>query len=260
MQLEFFYFIILSKIVLATDILNYTTSLESLMFKYGTDKSKDDHKYSDLYSILFDPLRDKPINITEIGVASGQSLQVWNEYFSNAQIFGLDIRISDKVKQNFKKLKRINYIRSNAKNEIEVNNIGFSIESMDIILDDAGHHTRQLQENILLTMWKYLKPGGYYIIEDVDAQRGGLDYIHSPELLSSHTQFILKNNDAFFVDAHLGHRDWASWLKQVGKKWAIDHRIHNSYVVVIRRRQHGLHRIQRNTGSTAMRDSRTIAE
>ena len=34
-----------------------TPSLETLMFYYGTDKSHDDHKYVDLYSALFDPIR-----------------------------------------------------------------------------------------------------------------------------------------------------------------------------------------------------------
>ena len=42
----------------------------------GTDKSHDDHKYTDLYASLFDPIRDRVLNVTEIGIAMGQSLQV----------------------------------------------------------------------------------------------------------------------------------------------------------------------------------------
>ena len=67
--------------------------LEHLMFKYPTDKSKDDHKYSDLYSIILDPIRDRVRNVTETGVAQGWSLAVWNEYFCAAKIYGVDISI-----------------------------------------------------------------------------------------------------------------------------------------------------------------------
>ena len=40
------------------------TSLEDLMYRYGTDKGKDDHKYSDFYAALFDPLRRRGLNVT----------------------------------------------------------------------------------------------------------------------------------------------------------------------------------------------------
>ena len=65
-------------------------TLEDLAFAYATDKSHDDHKYTDLYSTLFDGMRDTCRNFTEIGVASGQSLQMWHEYFPNAHIYGVE--------------------------------------------------------------------------------------------------------------------------------------------------------------------------
>ena len=38
---------------------------------------------------------------------------------------------------------------------------------------------RDTQEIVLANFWRYLKPGGMYIIEDVDAQKGGkFDMIH----------------------------------------------------------------------------------
>ena len=45
--------------------------LEALAFKYGTDKSKDDHKYVDVYESLFQSKRRHIKNITEIGVSAG---------------------------------------------------------------------------------------------------------------------------------------------------------------------------------------------
>ena len=46
--------------------------LEALAFYYGTDKSRDDHKYTDLYALLFDARRHSFLNVTEIGIMSGQ--------------------------------------------------------------------------------------------------------------------------------------------------------------------------------------------
>ena len=45
------------------------SDLEDLFYKYGTDKSKDDHGYSDFYSILFDSIKDTVTNMTEIGIS-----------------------------------------------------------------------------------------------------------------------------------------------------------------------------------------------
>ena len=66
-------------------------SLEDLAYYYGTDKGHDDHKYTDLYNALFEPIRDRVLNGTEIGVALGQSLQVWHDFFENANVWGVDI-------------------------------------------------------------------------------------------------------------------------------------------------------------------------
>ena len=62
-------------------------SLETLAFYYGTDKSHDDHKYTDFYSLLFDGSRLSVNNVTEIGVMTGQSLQMWSDYFVNARVW-----------------------------------------------------------------------------------------------------------------------------------------------------------------------------
>jgi hypothetical protein len=47
---------------------------EQLMYKYGSDKSKDDHGYTDLYQMLLDPVRHGIQNVTEVGVSAGQGL------------------------------------------------------------------------------------------------------------------------------------------------------------------------------------------
>ena len=60
------------------------------------------HSYIPEYERLFEPYRDKEINILEIGIAYGESLELWDKYFNNAKIFGADIHekeiFSDKIK------------------------------------------------------------------------------------------------------------------------------------------------------------------
>src|SRR5215469_13685137 len=60
----------------------------------GTDKSSavaGCWDYLRHYQPLFAPWRDEPINVIEIGVAHGSSLSVWKNYFSKANIVGVDI-------------------------------------------------------------------------------------------------------------------------------------------------------------------------
>ena len=47
---------------------------------------------TDLYAMLFTPVRLQVLNVTEIGVAAGQSLQMWHDFFPRAQLWGLDLK------------------------------------------------------------------------------------------------------------------------------------------------------------------------
>jgi len=49
------------------------------------------HDYIDgYYSDVFTPVKDKEINLLEIGIFKGQSLRLFKEWFTNGQIFGVD--------------------------------------------------------------------------------------------------------------------------------------------------------------------------
>ena len=91
-----------------------------------------------------------------------------------------------------------------------------------------------------------------YIIEDVDAQRGGLDFQEHPERLEAFTREVLYHNHVFFVDTHVGHRNWDYWLKSVSSDWAKDHHTHNSYLLVIRKRAGREPQVLTNYGNVAM--------
>jgi len=233
-------------------------SLETLAFYYGTDKSHDDHKYSDVYASLFDPIRDRVRNVTEIGLAQGQSLQVWHDYFHSAQIWGIDIMPSviGSVQTLFAGVPRVQTFLANSKNAEKVRRLGLAAGSMDVIIDDGDHYP-PVMEKTLQVMWPYLRVGGYYIIEDIatGANRNGQRYgarkrnaatawfyppgyaplVHNASFVSEATRQLLQQHDVFFVDPLVGHRAPEKLIRSLGL-WMKDLVNHGSHLLVIRRR------------------------
>ena len=58
--------------------------------KYKTDKLTH-HGYNRFYDMFLTPLRNVHLNFLEIGVDKGRSLKLWNDFFINGKIYGLDI-------------------------------------------------------------------------------------------------------------------------------------------------------------------------
>lgn len=67
---------------------------------YVTDKSRDDRGYVKYYSHIFgdESFRRQGLNITEIGVQGGESVRMWHEYFSNSNIYGIDVQLQPTMK------------------------------------------------------------------------------------------------------------------------------------------------------------------
>ena len=229
-------------------------SLEDLAFKYGTDKGHDDHKYTDLYHALFEPIRDRVLNITEIGVALGQSLQVWHDFFPQANVWGVDIHpgVIKRARRMFADQPRVHILHANSKSNA-VFSLGLAEKSMDIIIDD-GDHFPPVMEKTLHRWWPYVKPGGYYCIEDVatganaKGQRyggragafffppGSAPLVHNFSYISAATHQLFHENDLFFVDTHVGHRAHEEVRKALGL-WMKDEVNHLSHVLVVRKRE-----------------------
>lgn len=128
-------------------------------YKEGCDKGIL-HSYIDIYSKIFSPYRTKSINILEIGVASGHSLLMWEEYFTKANIYGIDLTpIPDIIKDH----SRITYYEGDA-TQIQPNIFPDTV--FDIIIDD-GDHKLASQVFTICLFSKRIKSGGLYIIEDI---------------------------------------------------------------------------------------------
>jgi hypothetical protein len=135
--------------------------LNDLGLKYGTDKSSSRHGYLDIYEKHFCGMKDKPIKMLEIGIFNGASLKMWEEYFSNAQIYAIDI--DPKRMQNYGRVKSFIANQENRESLLDViGGIGFC----DIIIDDGGHTMLQ-QQLTFGCLFPFVKSGGIYCIEDL---------------------------------------------------------------------------------------------
>src|SRR5688572_16048006 len=69
--------------------------METLKEIFDSHKGRLIHKwdhYFEIYEKHFSRYRNSPVNILEIGVSHGGSLQMWRKYFGDhANIFGVDI-------------------------------------------------------------------------------------------------------------------------------------------------------------------------
>jgi len=127
----------------------------------GSDKSTA-HSYTRIYEELFSQYRERDIKILEVGIKSGSSLRMWEEYFSkNSQIIGVDLAPprSYQVNLNFK---NITTLIGDATDE----NFMSQFNDLDIFIDDGSHNLID-QVKTMNIMKPLMKNGSLYIIEDV---------------------------------------------------------------------------------------------
>lgn len=122
--------------------------------------SKNVTGFLEIYENYFKELKEKKINILEIGVENGDSLRIWRDYFRKANICGLDI-----VKKNF----TINNVEILCGDQSDHKFLDVVIEKykkFDIIIDD-GCHVSNYIINTFGYLFDYLSDGGLYVIEDL---------------------------------------------------------------------------------------------
>ena len=131
-------------------------------FNFSSDKGTT-HDYIDgYYSDIFTPLREKEINLLEIGMYKGQSIRLFREWFINGKIFGMDI--GEYVDPNMLQIEGASLLWGDAFNSSMLDL--FKNDFFDFIIDD-GPHTLESQLYSVVYWSQKLKSGGKLIIEDV---------------------------------------------------------------------------------------------
>jgi 23S rRNA U2552 (ribose-2'-O)-methylase RlmE/FtsJ len=127
-----------------------------------TDKAMAVHGFVEPYEYFFLPFKNSPIKFFEIGIAKGGSLKMWRDYFPNAMVYAIDI--NDCSQFESERVKTFIADQSDrSKLQTFIDKYG---SDFDIILDDGGHSMDQQQISFGF-LFKHVKPGGYYVIEDV---------------------------------------------------------------------------------------------
>jgi len=149
-------------------------NLEYLFSYFGTDKAIFDklnnrigHGYSPFYQKLFFPLKKKKLKLLEIGSFSGASAAAFLNYFDDAEIFCLDINISNFIYKSVRfKVFGLD-IRNISSLEKFFKKIGLDKNEsfFDIIIDDGSHKLSDILFSINY-FFPNLKKGGLYIIEE----------------------------------------------------------------------------------------------
>ena len=122
--------------------------------------SKNISGFIQLYEKYFTPLRDSKINILEIGVDNGDSLRIWREFFSKANICGIDID-----KKNFR-INNTNILQGDQSDLNFLKSLVSKYKKFDIIIDDGSHQAKHIIASFNY-LFNYLSDNGLYVIEDL---------------------------------------------------------------------------------------------
>lgn len=154
-------------------------TLYEIIEHYGSDKNLSN--YTPVYNVLFDPLRDLPVRIIEIGIGTllpdipstfignpnhyphykpGGSLRVWRDFFLKGTVYGGDIAEDCMFTEE-----RITTLMFDS-TVLEECDRALGGLKFDIVVDD-GLHTKEAQISTLSNLWPRLEVGGVYVIEDI---------------------------------------------------------------------------------------------
>ncbi len=119
--------------------------------------------YFEIYERHLHAYRGRKINILEIGISHGGSLQMWDYYFGgNANIYAIDINPEcKKFEQGNVKV----FIGSQQDPDF-LNQLKAQIPILDILIDDGGHTMKQ-QLVSFEYLYDHVAEGGIYICEDL---------------------------------------------------------------------------------------------
>ena len=196
--------------------------VNDLCLKYGTDKSSELHNYSEKYELYFSELKDRELNILEIGIQNGYSLKTWEEYFTKSKIIGIDIK-----NLSYLNTDRVKTIVCNQRDTVKLTDINNQEGPFDIIIDDGSHFSSDMKLSFD-HLFPLLNSGGLYVVEDIHCcywnnfSGGDTSFMDRMkellDIINSHGKCGLaeiKNidKDNFYNEKRLGEMNW--WEENV---------------------------------------------
>jgi uncharacterized protein (UPF0248 family) len=210
-------------------------TLEELAFKYSTDKAVNyggvsRHGYTLTYDPILSPFRDDKIRLLEIGVCmehtgGGHSIRMWYDYFPNASIFAFDIVDMSSLQND-----RVKFFKGDQSIRDDFDSMykNFDSKEFDFIIEDGSHkHNHQMIS--LAGLFKYVKSGGIYFLEDISIPEHHVCCIRNDE-----TYHVLKKfMDTGKIESDYILSDERDYLETHIKSIEIKPDIQDAYAVAI---------------------------
>jgi 23S rRNA U2552 (ribose-2'-O)-methylase RlmE/FtsJ len=140
----------------------------------GCNDKNSTHTYTETYDKLFSTLRNG-CTFMEIGLALGDSIKLFDKYFENSKIVGVDISVVFTPEEYRNDVK---IIEADATKQSFLEHI--KDYTFDVIIDDGSHMGNDQVATFELLKHK-MNPGGIYIIEDIlaiDQNRNRFNRLH----------------------------------------------------------------------------------
>lgn len=141
-------------------------SLDAIGLRHRTDKASDMNDLLSFYARYLEPMRESSVRVLEIGVLNGASLRTWHDYFPRGSIVGVDVNPDALAHVG----DRISIEIGSQSRERDLKHIA-SLGPFDLVVDDGSHiWSHQIRTFQLLA--PAVRPGGFYVIEDIDTSYG----------------------------------------------------------------------------------------
>jgi SAM-dependent methyltransferase len=154
---------------------------------------------------------------------------MWQEYFPNAKLYGVDISDFSAFETD-----RFKFVRADAGDEKQLQKVVDLAVPFDVIIDD-GSHAPFHQQRAFLSLFPALRPGGLFIIEDIQWQPD--TYSHAlpcvPRTDRLLTQFVATGR--FSETGALPLADWKALERDIKSVFLID----EDWLTVHRRQYNG---------------------
>lgn len=161
-----------------------------------SDKGTTHNYINGYYNNEFTPKRDTELSILELGLAGGASIKLWNGWFTNVKIIGMDIE--DECINSFSDANNIiiqvrdGYCENTLKE--------WSDNIFDYIIED-GPHTLESQIFSVKYWIDKIKPGGKLIVEDIQSTNNLNSIIENiDKSKASHNIFDLRGDKGRYDD------------------------------------------------------------
>lgn len=143
-------------------------NLEQIVDNFFKTYKNTIHSHLPLYEKSLISKKKSAKNVLEVGIKDGKSIKFWRDFFTNANVYGLDIMNIDNVWEGIKNDEKIIlHTSTNAyDNDFFVTNFLNKDVRFDFLLND-GPHTLQSMVDFIHLYSQIMTEDGILIIEDI---------------------------------------------------------------------------------------------